>query len=247
MAGVPRFRERLLESGDRATALEQAREYRDLIGAAWVLVTDEDGILVGRTDYPEEFGRDLSNAPLVAAALAGEQSGGAWLDDLLGRMFIAVGTPLRESTAAPEGAVVAAYELDDSLARAIGAATGTDVVFFALDSLHRPVIVGSTVAPVGMDGMDEPLRDSVFVAALTTDTLGAPIEVEANGAHLIGRAGEILSPAGDLRGGFVVFRSRAAELGAFRALRRTLLLAVIPGIGLALAFAFLMERQIAGV
>jgi hypothetical protein len=33
-AGVPQFRERLLTSRDRANALDQAQEYRDLIGAA---------------------------------------------------------------------------------------------------------------------------------------------------------------------------------------------------------------------
>ena len=36
-AQVPQFRERLLTSGDRANVLDQAQEYRDLIGAALVL------------------------------------------------------------------------------------------------------------------------------------------------------------------------------------------------------------------
>jgi hypothetical protein len=241
-AGVPEFRKRLLTSRDRANALDQAQEYRDLIGAAWVLVTDGDGILVARTDYPEEFDRDLANAPLVAAALEGEQTDGAWIDDLRGKMFIAVGTPLRASpAAAPDGALVAAYEVDDSLARAVGAATNTDVVFFMLDTLDRPVVVGSTIP---REGIREPLRDSAFVAVLRADTLGAPIEVETGGQHLIGRAGTVLSPAGDLRGGFVAFRSRAAELGAFDTLRRTMLLAIVPGLGLALVFAFFLARHI---
>ena len=237
-AGVPQFRERLLTSRDRADALDQAQEYVDLIGAAWVLVTDGDGILVARTDYPEEFDRDLSNAPLVASALDGEQADGAWLDDLRGKMFIAVGTPLRASrSAAPQGALVAAYEVDDSLARAISTATGTDVVFFMLDTLHRPVVVGSTI---WREGIEEPLRDSAFVAALMADTLGAPIEVGTGGRQLIGRAGTILSPAGDVRGGFVA-------LGAFDALRRTMWLAIALGVGLGvgpgLVFAVLLARQ----
>src|SRR3989442_9564829 len=52
-AGVPQFRERLLTSRERANSLDQAQEYRDLIGAAWVLVTNEAGILLARTDYPD--------------------------------------------------------------------------------------------------------------------------------------------------------------------------------------------------
>jgi len=64
--------------------------------------------------------------------------------------------------------------------------------------------------------------------------------------HLVGLAGAIRSPAGDLRGGFVALRSREAELAAFRALQRTMLLAIGLGVVLALAFAFVQARQIAG-
>jgi len=242
-AGVPQFRERLLTARERANALDQAQEYRDLIGAAWVLVTDHGGVLIARTDYPEEFGQNLEHAPLVAAALEGEQTSGAWLDDFRVKMFIAVGTPLRASpSAAPQGTLVAAYEVDDSLAHAVSAVASADVVFFMLDTLDRPLLVASTL---DRETVAEPLRDSAFVAALAADTLGAPIEIEARGGHLIGRAGTILSPAGDLRGGFVAFRSRAAELAAFGALRRTMWLAIVLGVGLALVSAFLLARQIA--
>src|SRR5512145_1426799 len=143
---VPQYRQRLLTQRDRAEALDQADDVRDLIGASWVLVTNSDGILVARTDYREQYDRDLSIAPLVANALSGEQTSGAWLDDLRGTMFIAVGTPLRDRpTAAPLGALVATYRVDDSLARAIQQATSSDVVFFSLDTLDRPVVAGSTI------------------------------------------------------------------------------------------------------
>src|SRR2546422_4227713 len=45
--------------------------------------------------------------------------------------------------AAPQGALVAAYAIDDALAEQIKQATTTDVVFFALDTLNRPYIVGT--------------------------------------------------------------------------------------------------------
>ncbi|MEK7273036.1 MAG: hypothetical protein AAB047_04315, partial [Nitrospirota bacterium] len=44
-------------------ALDQANDVRDLIEAAWVLVADNEGILIARTDYPDQFDRDLSGAP----------------------------------------------------------------------------------------------------------------------------------------------------------------------------------------
>lgn len=243
---VPQYRQRLLNQRDRADALDQAEDVRDLVGAAWVLVANADGILIARTDYREQYDRDLSVAPLVANALSGEQSSGAWLDDVEGTMFIAVGTPLQDSPrAAPQGALVATYQLEDSLARAIRQATNSEVVFFSLDTLDQPVVVGSTL-PAG--DIQAALRAAVRPESLATDTggQGIPLATEWDGQHLIGVAGAIRSPGGDLRGGFAALRSREAELAAFNALRRTMLLAIGLGVVLALAFAFVQARQISG-
>ena len=243
---VPQYRQRLLNQRDRAEALDQADDVRSLIDAAWVLVTNSDGILIARTDYREQYDRDLSIAPLVANALSGDQTSGAWLDDVRGTMFIAVGTPLRDRpTAAPLGALVATYQIDDSLAGAIKQATNSDVVFFAVDTLNHPVIVGSTVPPQDIGPI---LRSTVQLEALAADTGGEGMALAApmGGQHLIGLAGAIRSPGGDLRGGFVALRSREAELAAFNALQRTMVYAVALGVVLALIFAFVQARQITG-
>src|SRR5437867_5648181 len=71
-AEVPQFRERLLKASARSNAIDQAEEYRQLLGAAWVLVTNERGILVARTDYPDQFDVDFSSGALIAHALSGE-------------------------------------------------------------------------------------------------------------------------------------------------------------------------------
>lgn len=242
---VPQYRQRLLTQRARAEALDQADDVRDLIGASWVLVTNSDGILIARTDYREQYERDLSIAPLVANALSGEQTSGAWLDDLRGTMFIAVGTPLRDRPdAAPLGALIATYQIDDSLAGAIKQSTNSDVVFFALDTLDRPVVVGSTIPAQDIGPV---LRDGVRTDTLAADSGGTGLTLAATlgGEHLIGLAGPIRSPSGDLRGGFVALRSRDAELAAFSALRRTMLFAVALGVVLALIVAFLQARQIA--
>ena len=243
---VPQYRQRLLNQKDRAEALDQADDVRGLIGAAWVLVTNSEGILIARTDYREQYDRDLSVAPLVANALSGDQTSGAWLDDVRGTMFIAIGTPLRDRpTAAPLGALVATYQIDDSLAQAIKQTTSSDVVFFSLDTLNRPVVVGSTVPAPDIGPV---LRDAVRAESLAADTGGRGMALAASmgGQHLIGLAGAIRSPGGDLRGGFVALRSRETELAAFNALRRTMLFAVGLGIVLALIFAFVQARQISG-
>src|SRR5207245_6220243 len=92
-------------------------------------------------------------------------------------MFIAVGTPLRDKpTAAPQGTLVAAYEISDSLARAIQQATSSDVVFFALDTLNRPYVVGSTVP---REDIGPALITAVRPEALAADSGGEGVAMSA--------------------------------------------------------------------
>src|SRR5262249_2907831 len=144
---------------------------------------------------------------------------------------------------APQGVLVAAYELDDSLARAIKQATNSDVVFFALDTLNHPMLVASTlprdqVAPALV-------MDSAGMQSLASDSAGMAVSATVAGEHLMGLAGPVRSAGGDVYGGFVPFRSRDAELAAFKALQRTMALAIGLGVVLALGLAFLLARQIA--
>jgi serine/threonine-protein kinase len=248
-AEVPQFRERLLTSRDRQNILDQADEYRDLIGAAWILVANRDGILLARTDYPDEYDIDVSRGALIANALSGEQTSGAFIDDRdpeAVKLYMAVATPLASGGgAAPQGVLVAAYALDDSLAQAIKQATNSEVVFFALtsDSVPRPVPVGGTLpaAEVG-----PALASALRVDSLGADTVATRMTAQLGGEHLIGLAGPIRSAGGDVFGGFLALRSREAELAAFAALRRTMLFAIALGVVLALGSAAIAARQIAG-
>ena len=244
-AQVPQFRERLLQASQRSNALDQAEEHRRLLSAAWVLITNERGVLVARTDYPTESEIDLSRGALIANALSGDEASGAWLDERRRKLFMAVAVPLRASPqAAPQGALVAAYAIDDALAEQIKQATTTDVVFFALDTLNRPYIVGTTLPR----GVIEPAlaADTQAIAALPRDSAGTELTADVDGERLIGLASPIRSAGGDAFGGFVALRSHDRELGAFRALQRTIGFSVVLGLLLALASAYVLARQIAG-
>src|SRR5438067_1073229 len=244
-AEVPQFRERLLKAAERSNVLDQAEEHRRLLGAAWVLITDEHGVLVARTDYPTESDIDLSRGALIAGALSGDETSGAWVDERRRKLFMAVAVPLRASPqAAPQGSLIAAYAIDDTLAHQIRQATTTDVVFFALDTLNRPYIVGSTLPREAV----EPalVADTGAMAALTRDTAGTELAADVDGERLIGLASPIRSAGGDAFGGFIAFRSHERELGAFRVLQHTIGFAVALGLLLALATAYVLARQIAG-
>ena len=244
-AQVPQFRERLLNASERSNVLDQAEQYRRLLGAAWVLVTDERGILVARTDYPSQFDVNFSRGALISNALSGEPTNGAWLDEERRRLFIAVAVPLRASpTESPRGALVAAYAIDDALAEQIKQATATDVVFFALDTLKRPYIVGTTLP---RDVIEPALvADTQALTALPRDSAGTELTANVDGERLIGLASPIRSAGGDAFGGFIAFRSHERELGAFRALQRTIGFSVVLGLLLALASAYVLAHQIAG-
>ena len=233
---VPEFRERLLKSDEHADVLDQAAAYRQLLGAAWVLVTNEHGILMARTDNPDEVDVDLSRGALVAGALSGEVSSGAWRDDRLHQLFMAVAVPLRASaSAAPQGALLAAYAIADTLALEIKQATTSDVVFFALDTLDHPYVVGSTL-PREQVG-PALAADTAALGRLAGDSGGVEISVLVGGEHLIGLASPIRSAGGDAFGGFVAFRSRERELASFAWLRRTLAVAFVLALGLAVVSA----------
>src|SRR5207247_4216241 len=115
---------------------------------------------------------------------------------------------------------------------------------FALDTLNRPYSVGSTLPREAV----EPalVADTAAMVALGRDSAGTELAADMDGEHLIGLASPIRSAGGDVFGGFVAFRSHDRELGAFRALRRTMGLAVVLGLALALVAAAVLARQIAG-
>jgi hypothetical protein len=244
-AEVSEFRERLLTSREREDVLDQAAEYRDLIGAAWVLVTDREGLLLARTDYPEEYDVDVSRGALVADALAGKQTSGAFIDDrdtAAVKLYLAVAVPLAARGAAPQGVLVAAYALDDSLATTIKRVTNTDVVFFALrgDSVSRPIVVGGTLPAADIAVV---LSDGLRVDSLGADTAGIHMSARVHDRDVIGLAAPIYSAGGDVFGGFLTLRSREEELGAFRVVRRTMLFAIAGMVLLALAAAAVVARR----
>ncbi len=238
-AQVPQFGERLLQPS-RGDVLDQAEAYRHLLGASWVLVTNERGLLVARTDYPAEFDLDLSRGALIARALSGEQADGPWLDDGAQRLSLAVAIPLRSSPDATlQGVLVTAYEVGDTLAQEVKQATGSDVVFFALDTLDRPHVVASTLPREEIGAVLA--ADTAALRRLQHDS-AVELSAQVAGDHLVGLAGPIRSAGGSVSGGFVLYCSRDAELAAFRALQRSMVAALALGIGL----AFVMARRMAG-
>jgi len=115
--------------------------------------------------------------------------------------------------------------------------------FFALDTLKRPYIVGSTIP---RDAVEPALvADTQAIAALPRDSAGTELTADVDGERLDRSCEPVRSPGRRVRR-VRDFPLARRELGAFRALQRTIGFALVLGLLLALASAYVLARQIAG-
>src|SRR4029450_12878998 len=107
-----------------------------------VVICGERGVLLAKSDEPGAQGVSMADIPLVAGALEGRTMSGYGVsrDSIL---FQAVAIPIVVPGAAPVGVLVATKLVDSSIVRDIRAATGAEVVFYALDS-HGAARVAAT-------------------------------------------------------------------------------------------------------
>jgi HAMP domain-containing protein/predicted Ser/Thr protein kinase len=248
-----------VQKGDPGSLVDLASSYRDMIGADFTLITDRYGVLRARTDRPGAFGTQLGG-PLIGPALEGAQTSG-FLSQADLRLYLAVATPLRNpGSEAVQGMLLAARLITDSLAEEVKRASGSEIVFYLLNERNRPVVVASTVPRLAP--RDSIRLDSIVDAAVpetapgagggapsAPDTgaaaAGAEVAARLGGEHLVGLRRELATPGGSPLGGYIALRSRDRELAAYRDTQRTLLLAGLLGLALALGGALLVARVIA--
>jgi HAMP domain-containing protein/predicted Ser/Thr protein kinase len=240
----------------------------DEVGATWVQLTDRNGMRLARSDKPAAPVVDLSGSSLISAALDGKPSVGYGVaDDSV--LFHAVAVPIYGAAAGanarPVGVAMATRNIGDSSAVAIQKETGSDIVFFALDSIHHVRVVGTTPR-LG----DKARVDSVLTSLIMAASPGRPPKGPMNMGTRIGDMAmdnemgstkaqdnvidghtyvwtvKPLTAADNetVVGGVVSLRDREEALRPFTALRNGLLLT--GGIALLVAFiiATAVSRQI---
>lgn len=239
---------------ERATFLDQAGEAVEQVGASTVQITDAHGVRLARSDDPAAGPDTLARSALIARALAGRRAAGAAVigDTVLHQ---AVAVPIEGASARVVGVLMATTAVNDSVAQEITDATSSAVVFFAFDSTGRPRISGSSLvrddaltrflderAPIwaaadaGSPSAPPPASDTTDAVSRTEVTLGETRWV-ASGAALRSAGGTAL-------GGFVALRSLDEEMVAFTRLQRSILLATLAGLLLALGLSYLIARAI---
>jgi eukaryotic-like serine/threonine-protein kinase len=227
--------------GGPGAFLDLARSFREVLDADYVLITDNQGVLKARTDDPSAAGTPYA-PPIVQQALQGRQGAG-YLVKADQAFYLAVATPLADQVSnVVQAAVVATHQVTDSLAAAVKRASGSEVVFYLLDSLDRPVIVASTVPR-------SPELQQVVAASVAGLAKGGAdaerAEATLGSEHLVGLTRPLQNQGSNHAiGGYLALRSRSQELAAFHQTQRTLVLAGLIGLALALVGSWMVGRVI---
>ena len=223
--------------------LDQAFEAVTQLGADWVFITDERGTLLAKSDEPGASGAPMGQIPLVATALEGQTATGYGVsrDTLL---FQVVSVPIVKPRTAPMGVLVATKLVDAQLARDVRAATGAEVVFYALDARGRPRVAASSLGDTA--GVAKALLAAGAASTTSNRQAGGGTARTAQiGDDVYTLQGATLTTAGgEIVGGFVVGRLESATSTGLAGGRRSLVVAGLLGLALALAAAWSAARHV---
>ena len=236
LANDPYFKAALVER-DRATTLDSLGERGRDLGADFMLATDPDGVLVARTDRPNEADTDLSREPLVRLALDGEETATVWPQG--DRIYTAVGVPMQTG---PDlvGVLVAGYRIDEAVATGLRKVTRSEIAYLLDGPGGEEALAVSSLGP----------RESALAAALARGEVprpdAEPFEVTLSGERYVG----VRIPLRDVTdreiGAVLALRSLAVETSAFRQFRDGLVLVSLLVMAVGLGVAYLMASRITG-
>ena len=232
----PYFRT-LVAERRRVDILDQSLEAVGQLGAKWVMITDNRGVLLAKSDEPEQAGDLLGDVPLIAGALGGGSTTGFGVshDSLL---FQAVAVPIVIPGSHPVGVLVATRLVDSLFGADVKAGTASDLVFYARDAHGGLRVTTSTLG-----------RDTDVVAATEALAQRAPVTngtgptVRIHGIEYFAQAATLTTSGGEPIGGFAVLRARDAARTSISGVRRSLVVAAALGFLLSLISAYFAARR----
>ncbi|HTR79887.1 MAG TPA: protein kinase, partial [Gemmatimonadaceae bacterium] len=264
----PIFRSAIEQAKDSGDYLDQAQTMADEIGASWVQLIDRNGVLLARSDEPAAEHVDLSASDLVSIPLDSGHAKTGFGVTHNAVLFQAVGVPIRGAGGVPVGVAMASRDVGDTLAVRLGTETGSDVVFYALDSTGAMMIVGASNGVRDRGAVKRALEPLVIgspaiaapgdsnpsaavpgiggpPASASASTPGAlwttMREASLDGAHYEWAARQLHAAGGRTVGGVIALLDRDAVLADFRRSQW-----IILGLGiLAIAISFAVSGAIA--
>jgi HAMP domain-containing protein len=247
----------LMSTPDPATGLPDANTVRDTLmqeqassaQADFFVALDPQGSAIARTDRPLPYSADLSRVPTVAGALEGAQTEGIWLS--AGKLYHVVGAPVLEGGARVVGVMVAAFQINDDVARSLKTLTNAEAVFLAdeakPDDPPKLALAASTMEGASASVLEAVRRRPEVVTAVFREgkTVG-PLPLELAGDTYLAYLLPIRSSTDQLVGAAVALRSRAKELAPFRQIQNIQILVGVLALAIASLLSYLLARRITG-
>ena len=247
---------------DSGNFLDIAQVMVEETGASWVQLIDRNGILLARSDKADAPAADLGESPLIGRALNGEISHGfGVIND--STLFDAVAIPIRGAGQdVILGVAMLSRNFTDSTAAQIRKLTGSEVVFFGIDSLGRVRIAGATGRLVDRENTSRTLTSLISASraasdsAATTGEMMMSMQMDANMGSTMAKANEIdghtyvwtvkplLTAAESPIGGVVALRDRDEALAPFSRMQQVVLATGAVALALAILISFGVARQI---
>ena len=224
---------------------EQASRAR----ADFLLAADTQGVAFARTDKPLGYSANLSAVPTIAGALAGDDTQGIWFSS--SRLYHVVAAPVVVGGSRVVGAIAAAFQINDDVARNLKSLMNAEVVFFADEAAApekpHPVVAASTmhdVSPVLLEAVRH--RGDLLEAVFRQGKTIGPLPLEVSGETYLGYFLPVRSSTNHLVGAAVALRSREKELSAFRQIQNTQVLVGLAALLVAFVLSFVLARRITG-
>ncbi len=234
------FFKSLIEANDQATLLDTLKERNLELKADIFVATDPAGIVLARTDRPGAAGEDLSQDPLVAQPIEGQDAATVWREG--DRLYHAVSVPMLTGPDL-KGVLIAGYALNEALASDLRKITHSDIAFVSHEKGKPPQLSVSSLGP----------REGAFKDALAQPQFAAagaagnePFALGLGGEKYVGVVVPLKSATGEVVGAMTALRSVAAETVAFRQFRQSLILVSLVVMLASLLLGFLAARRITG-
>lgn len=251
-AESPEYRSQVETPTDSGDYLDYAETAAEVLDAHWVQVIDRDGVRLAKSDEPTAERVSLLASSLVVEALDGQpaEAFGVAGDTAL---IHVVAAPIRGANARVIGAIMAAKYVSDSIVRAVGVSTESELFFYVITGTDEPLITSTTDDlrrvgnPVLVEIAGRIAPDTGTGVRQAGQEAGTDLgRVDLAGERYVGRGMMLTSASGAPVGGFVAFRALRRELAAtgYTDLRRTLLLAGGGGLLLAILVSGLTARRI---
>jgi len=219
------------QTGDRRSILDLLGERQADLDFDFAILLDPTGRVLARTDRVTAAGEDLSDRPLVAAALTRYEASGVWREGT--RLYNAVAVPLVQGVDLL-GFLVTGFEITDDTAAEVRQVSRTEVAFL-VESEGSPEVVASTFGPEVTERLMAALAERpAWLEPMRRGERLDAVRLELDGEPWIVRVAPLTDAAGQPVGSTLALASLDRALAPYRRIGMVLLTA--GGVALLLAF-----------